>query len=162
MSIFMSFPGIQGETADMSHVGFLNIDYLEWSVARRITSPPGTSFDRESANAEITDLFLIRRMDSATPRLFLEACCGSGKEILIRLTKTGVGSGAETFAEYVLKNAIISDYEVTATKNDAIRPVEELTISFTGLELRYTPYDDRGKALASASVGFDTSTNQKL
>lgn len=161
MSIFMNFDGIKGESADSNHQGWMDVDNIQWGVSRRITAAASTQNDRESANAEISDLTVTRRMDSATPSLFMEACCGTGKDVVIHLTKTGTGTGSDVYMEYTLKNALISNYQVTAHSQDSSRPTEMLTISFVDLEVKYTPYDADGKAQASIAVGFDTATNTK-
>lgn len=161
MSIFMNYEGIKGESSDKNHKDWMDIENIRWGVHRRITSSTSTQNDRESANAEITDLTVTRRMDSATPSLFIESCCGTGKTVVIRLSKTGTGSGADVYMEYTLKNALISDYSVAANGQDEQRPLETLTISFVDLEVKYTPYDEDGAAMAAIAVGFDTATNTK-
>lgn len=62
---------------------------------------------------------------------------------------------------YLLRNAIISSYRVKAHTDDLNRPNEEIRISFTAIESRYTPYDEDGNALSAIAVGFDTKTNTK-
>lgn len=161
MSIFMAYDGINGESTDANHDGWIDIDDLYWGVQRNITSRTATTNDRESANAEITDLNITRRMDAATPSLFIEACCGKGKRVVINLCKTGSGSGADVYMSYTLHRALIRHYQTKAHSQNNIRPTELLTISFQEIEVRYTPYDDNGEALPSIGVGFDTTTNQK-
>lgn len=168
MSIHLRIDGLSGESADANHKGWIDILDLTWGVRRRITSSASTQGDRESANAEITDLTLTRFVDASTPSLFLEACCGKGKEMQIDLTKTGSGAGSDVFMTYVLRNALISKYHVeymTMRSSKVVgnpRPIELVTISFVGMETRYTPYDDDGIAVAPIAVGFDTSTNEKI
>lgn len=161
MSIFMNYDGIKGESTDKNHKDWMDIDQISWGVHRNITSNTATQSDRESANAEISDLTLTRRMDSATPNLFIESCCGKGKTVVIHLCKTGTGSGTDTYMEYTLKNALITDYTVDAESQGQERPVENVTISFQDVEVKYTPYDDDGNAEAAIAVGFDTTTNEK-
>lgn len=161
MSIFLKWPGIEGEATDASHRGWLDIDNLSWGVQRAITSSPSTSKDRESANAEITDLTITRRMDKASPSLFMAACCGKGQELTLHLTKTGSGRGSEVFMAYTLRNALVSDYRMKARRQPRTRPREQLVISFQAIEAKYTPYDDDGTAEAPIAVGFDTTTNEK-
>lgn len=162
MSIFMDYEGIRGQAADKNNRGLIDIDDLAWNVSRRIISPTSTRNDRESSNAVMGDLTLTRRMDSASPYLFIESCCGRGRTAVIRLTKTGTGAGSDTFMEYTLRNALISRYRIKAVTQDDIRPTELLKISFVGLQVKCTPYDQDGKPMAPIAVGFDTSTNEKL
>ena len=161
MSTFLHIDGVTGETADANFKGWLDVRGWQWGSNRKITSNSSTQGDRESANATITDLTLRRPMDKATPQLFLEACCGTGKDITLVQTKTGSGSGTDVFVEYTMRNAIISNYDVEADAESASRPLEELTISFVDLEVKYTPYDEDGNAEAPIVVGFNTATNTK-
>ncbi len=161
MSIFLNYEGVKGESSDQGHKGWIDLEDLQWGTSRSITSSTSTQGDRESSNAVITDLIVTRRMDSATPKLFLESCCGTGKNVIIHLTKTGKGSGTDVYMEYKLKNALISKYKVISRSKDVERPTEELKISFIDMEVKYTPYDEDGNAEAPIVVGFDTASNTK-
>ena len=81
--------------------------------------------------------------------------------MVIHLAKTGSDQGADVYMEYILHNAIITEYNVTANRNDPHRPYEHITVSFVDLEVKYTPYDEDGHAMAPIAVGFDTATNTK-
>lgn len=159
MSIFMKYGNIVGASSDAGHEGWLDIVDCSFGVKRRITSNSSTQNDRESSNAEVTDLVITRRVDAATPSLFLESCCGTGQTAVLHLSKAGSGQGAEVFVEYTLNNALISSYAVEARAQDVSRPTEKIVISFVGLDVRYTPYDQDGKAMAPVSVGYDIATN---
>ena len=100
-------------------------------------------------------------MDKATPKLFIESCCGTGKTIKVAFTKTGTGSGTLPYMEYTLHNALISHYEVTALSQSDARPREELTISFVDIDVKYTPYDEDGNPEAPIALGFNSATNIK-
>lgn len=161
MSIFVNYEGIKGESSDAGHKQWMDVEEISWGVGRNITSSTSTQGDRESSNAVISDLSITRFMDSATPKIFIESCCGTGKEVVIHLTKTGTGSGTDVYMEYTLKNALISNYSVEAETQGTSRPKETLTISFVDVEVKYTPYDEDGNAEAAIAVGFDTATNTK-
>lgn len=161
MSIFVNYEGITGESSDSGHKGWMDVESIAWGVGRQITSNSSTAGDRESSNAVISDLQIVRYMDSATPKIFIESCCGTGKTVKIHLSKTGTGSGADVYMEYTLKNALISNYAVDASSQSNSRPTETITISFVDAEVKYTPYDEDGNAEAAIAVGFDTASNTK-
>lgn len=161
MAIHMQIPDIKGESTDPSHKDWLDIESISWGVNRNLNSASSTKGDRESGNATISDLHIVRRMDSATPKLFISSCCGDGKEIIIELTRTGKGGGSETYMKYTLGDALIANYTVNAAAQDGLHPTETLTLSFIDMEMSYTPYDDAGKQMSSETVGFDTATNTK-
>ncbi|MBX2809443.1 MAG: type VI secretion system tube protein Hcp [Cellvibrionaceae bacterium] len=161
MSIFMLYDGIKGECSDENHKEYQDIHSISWGVNRKITSSTGTYGDRESTNATIGNILIKKHMDKATPKNFIEACCGTGKKVIIRLTKTGTDSGADIFMEYILSNALISYYQVEAESQGNERPVEKMEISFTDVEVKYTPYDEDGRTSAKHAAAFDTATNTK-
>jgi type VI secretion system secreted protein Hcp len=161
MSIFVNYEGVKGEATDPGHEDWMDVTDVSWGVGRNITSSTSTQGDRESSNAVIHDLQITRLMDSSTPKLFIESCCGTGKTVKIHLSKTGTGSGSDVYMEYTLKNALISNYSVAAATQSSERPKETLTISFVDVEVKYTPYDEDGNAEAAIAVGFDTATNSK-
>jgi type VI secretion system secreted protein Hcp len=161
VSIFLNYEGITGEASDSGHKGWIDVKNWQWGSERQITSSTSTQGDRESSNAVIRDLRISKYMDSSSPKIFIESCCGTGKTVKLRLTKTGKGSGADVFMEYTLKNALISYYDVHGSEHDTHRPIEEIHISFVDLEVKYTPYDEDGNAEAAIAVGFDTASNTK-
>lgn len=161
MSIFLQIPGITGESSDPNHQGWIDISAWQWEVLRKINSSSSTRGDRESANAVISDLKLSKYFDKSSLQLFIEACCGTGKDITLHLTKTGAGNGADVYLEYVLKNALISGYDVGGTEQDVKRPIENITVSFVEIEAKYISYDEDGIAESPIAVGFNTATNTK-
>jgi len=161
MAILLNYEGVKGETKDDNHKDWIDLVGWTFKTDRLITSNTSTKGDRESSNARIYDLQISKEMDLATPKLFMESLCGTGKEVKLRLTKTGQGKGSDVYMEYILKNALISSYEVGGSNTDLSRPTENITISFVEIEVKYTPYDDNNKALANIVVGFDTATNTK-
>lgn len=161
MSIFMYMESLLGEASDPNHKNWVDLLEVTFGVGRSITSVTSTRGDRESSNATISDLKLLKFMDKASAKLFLEACCSTGKQIIIEMTKTGAGQGADTYIRYTLENAIISSLDVEATNDNGYRPLEDITISFTEMSVKYIPYDEDGNAESPIVVGFDTATNQK-
>lgn len=161
MSIHMRMDGVAGDSSDSNHKGWIDVIQLTWGAGRRITAHASTQNDRESANAELSELTFTRHMDSATPQLFVESCCGRGKTVTIELTRTGTGSGAEPYARYVLHNALLSNYRMAAWSEDPDRPMEKLKISFSKLEVAYMPHDEDNNLLPRIAVAFDKSTNER-
>ncbi|MCC5810138.1 MAG: type VI secretion system tube protein Hcp, partial [Ectothiorhodospiraceae bacterium] len=96
MSIDMKYPGITGGGSDANHRGWLPVMELTWAGARRrITLAPSTRGDRESANAELSELTVTRVMDRATPELanLLERIAMSQRRCGGGLAGGGTGGG---------------------------------------------------------------------
>ncbi len=162
MGILVHHPSIKGDASDKDHQQWIIADRMKWQSGRQITSATSTRGDRESSNATISDLVIYKHMDKSTPSTFIAACCGTGKDVEIHLTKTGQGQGADVYMIYKLKNAIISHYDMVEKASSPFRPSEMIKISFTAIEVKYVPYDDNNKPLAPIAVGFDTATNTKI
>ena len=159
MSIFMQLEGIRGESSDIFHKQWVDIESIEWRINRQITSRTSTRKDRESSNPEFSELLLFKRMDVATPYLFLESCCGRGKTIVIDCTKSGPSHGSDTYMQYRLENALISHYTVGVKNKRDKRPMEAIKINFKRLDQRYIPYNEDNIIQAPIAVGYDSSRN---
>ena len=159
MSIFLHYDGIKGEASDPDHKDWTDVISWHFGTEREITSNSSTKGDRESSNASVTDLFVGKHMDSATPKLFFESCCGKGKTIKLHLTKTGKGDGTDVYMEFTLYDAFINKLEMAGNRQSTERPIETISISFVKVEVRYTPYDDQGNPMSPMSISFDTATN---
>jgi len=162
MSIFLKYGNIIGEAADSNHRQWADVNYIKWlGVERKITSTTSTQGDRESSNANIKNLSIVRAQDKASPYYIIEACCGTGKEVQIALTKTGEGKGSDVFMLYTLKNVLITNYTTLATAQSETRPIERLDLSFVDIQMRYCTYNDDGVIVNPVAVGFNTATNLK-
>lgn len=150
MSIFMNYEGINGEATAKGHEQWTDILTLDWDVKRSLSAVTGTSKDREATSTTLSQVTVTKLMDESTPLLFTEVCVGKGKQVLIHLTKTG--DVLENFIEYTLTDVMISGYEMVTAGG---RPMEVITLSFTKLEMKYTPYDDKHKKTASIAAGYD-------
>ncbi|MBX2808897.1 MAG: type VI secretion system tube protein Hcp [Cellvibrionaceae bacterium] len=159
MSIFMLLEGIRGESSDNFHKEWIDVESIEWRVGRQITSRTSTRGDRESSNPEFSELLLFKRIDIATPYIFLESCCGRGKTIIIECTKTGAGNGSDVYMQYRLENAVISRYNMCVKSTRNKRPMEAIKISFKRLEQRYISYGEDNVAGAPIAVGYDAARN---
>lgn len=116
MSIFMYADGIKGDSIDKHHKGWVDLLKFGYGVDRNITSKTSTRGDRESSNTQTSDLLLLKLMDRATPQIFIENCCGRAKKVIVELTKTGAGHGADVYMQYIFHHALFSNYQVRQRK----------------------------------------------
>ncbi|WP_097460379.1 Hcp family type VI secretion system effector [Mangrovitalea sediminis] len=152
MSIFMNYEGIKGEVTAKGHEQWIDIMTMDWGVNRNISAATGTNKDREATSTNVSNVTITKLMDETTPLLFTESCVGKGKKVEIHLTKTG--DNLENYMEYTLTDVMISGYSM---HTDGERPIETMTLSFTKVEMKYTPYDDKHKKTASISAGYDVT-----
>ncbi len=156
MAIYVNYDGIPGEATQENHKKWIDVMSLSWGVGRGISTTSGSTNNREASEPSVSEVSIVKMFDAASPKLFTEACTGSaGKTVKIDLVTTG--SPGVTFCTYTLTNALISSYSVS-TGGD--RPTESVSISFTKLEFKFTPYDDKNKAGTPVTVSYDLATTK--
>jgi type VI secretion system secreted protein Hcp len=152
MAIYLEHDGIKGNvTAEgfKDHVAVLS---TKFGIKRRVAMEPGRMANREASRPTISEITLIKRADKSTPDFFKESVSGSkGKKAVLKFVHTG----GDVYMQYVLTNAMIGGYKIGAGDRFFRHPIETITISFSGLEVRYTPHNEGGKLLAPVSVAYD-------
>ncbi len=156
MAIYVKYEGIPGEATHENHKQWLDVGSLQWGMGRAISTPSGSTANREASEPSVSEVSITKQMDAASPLFFTEACTGAiGKKVEIHLVSTG--NPGNTYAEYVLTNALVSAY---STSSGGDRPSESISISFTKVEYKFIPYDDKNKAGTPTTVSYDLSTTK--
>lgn len=156
MAIYVKYDGIDGEATHESHKKWLDVASIQWGVGRGISTPAGSTANREASEPSVSEVTLTKLMDASSPKFFTEACVGAvGKKVVIHLVTTG--SPGNTYAEYALTNALVSAYSMSSGGD---RPSESISISFTKMEFKFIPYDDKNKAGTPIAVSYDISTTK--
>lgn len=156
MAIYVKIDGIDGEATHETHKKWLDVSSIQWGVGRAISTPAGSTANREASEPSVSEVTITKLMDSSSPKLFTEACTGNaGKLVQIHLVSTG--SPGNTYTEYKLTNSLVSAYSMSSGGD---RPSESVSISFTKLEYKFIPYDDKNKAGTPIAVSYDLSTTK--
>lgn len=156
MAIYVKYDGIDGEATHESHKKWLDVASLQWGVGRGISTPSGSTANREASEPSVSEVTLTKMLDASSPKFFTEACTGAaGKKVVIHLVTTG--SPGNTYAEYTLHEALVSSYSMSSGGD---RPSESISISFTKMEFKFTPYDGNNKAGTPISVSYDIATTK--
>jgi type VI secretion system secreted protein Hcp len=154
MAIYVQIDGIQGDATQENHKKWMDVASLNWGVHRAVSTPSGSSQNREASEPVIGEIRLTKAMDGASLKLFEAAATGNqGKAVTIHLVTTG--SPGSTYMEYKLTNALVSGYQVNTTGD---RPVEEVTLNFTKVDLKYTTYDENHKPVSNQVASYDVGT----
>jgi type VI secretion system secreted protein Hcp len=135
----------------------INCEPLQWGVDRVIHTPMGSSQEREASAPSISEVTISKLMDVASAKLFQEACVGKSKAVKIDLVKTG--EKLENYLEYTLTDCLISGYSVSSGGD---KPSESLSLNFTKIEMKYTPYDNKHQPQSPIPAGYDISLGKKL
>ncbi len=157
MAIYLQFDGMTGEVTAAGHEGWIELESFSWGVGRGIIMQTGASKDREASAPSLSEVTVTKQMDETSPYFFTEACVGKGKTATIHFVKTG--EELETYMEYVLSDVMVSGYSVSSGGD---RPAESISLSFTKIETKYTPYDDAHAATAPIPAGYNLATGKMV
>ena len=142
-AIFARFEGIDGESKDSNHEGWIDILSIDWGVHRA----GGVAPSHASGLGEliIGDFMMAMNYDRASPKLADKCLRGEViPKLEIELTATYGGSRA-TYLRYEFRNVIITSYQVNASGNDEAGPPTVLVgNNFEEIKVVYTEYDSEG------------------
>lgn len=157
MAIYVKIDGIEGDATHESHKNWVDVGSMQFGVGRAISTPSGRAANREASEPSISEVTLTRELDKSSPKFFKEAVAGKvGKKVQIDLVTTG--DPGDTFMTYTLENALVSGYSVSA--NGSGRPHETISLNFSKIELKYTPYDAGHKPQAPIVSSYDIATTK--
>lgn len=156
MAIYLKYEGIEGEATHDKHQKWIDVSSLQFGIGRGISTPSGSTANREASEPSVSEVVITKAMDGASPKLFTESATGAvGKKVEIHLVSTG--SPGNTYVEYILTNSLISGYSVSSGGD---RPTESVSINFTKMEYKFIPYDDKNKAGTPVSVSYDLASTK--
>ena len=156
MAIYVKYDGIHGEATQENHKKWLDVTSLQWGMGRAISTKSGAVTNREASEPSVSEVTITKLMDSASPKLFIESCTGAaGKKVEIHLVTTG--SPGNTYAEYTLTDGLVSSYSMSSGGD---RPTESISVSFTKIEYKFTPFDNTNKAGTPIAVNYDLTTTK--
>jgi len=157
MAIYLHVEGLEGDVTAAGHEGWIECLSMQWGIGRAISTPTGSSQERESSAPSVSEVSIAKNMDKCTPKLFEQACVGTSKLVKIDLVQTG--DQLDTYMSYELENSLISGYSVS-TGGD--RPSENVSFNFTKLVMKYVPYDNLHNAGSPIPAGYDVSLGKKV
>jgi type VI secretion system secreted protein Hcp len=158
MAVYLKIDGIDGDVTAAGHEGWIECGSFQWGVGRGISTPTGSSSERESGPPSVSEVTVSKAMDSSSPKIFTEACVGKAKKVEIHLVQTGPDA-LETYMEYTLTNSLISGYSLSSGGD---RPSESIAFNFTKIEMKYTPFDNEHNAGDPIPAGYDVSAGKKI
>jgi type VI secretion system secreted protein Hcp len=152
MALYMKFGSIKGDVETTAYKDWIDINSFQWGVGRGISSPVGSTADREASHPSVSEVTISKQMDIATNKLVEDALGGEmNNKVEIAYVTTGKNEVKE-FLRYILTNTAISGYSVSSGGD---RPSESLSLNFTKIEIKYT-------SLNVDEDGNPASTNYNL
>jgi type VI secretion system secreted protein Hcp len=151
LALYLKYGAFEGSATEQGHTKWIELDSFHWGVARGIGTAARGSTSREHSEPSISEITVTKRMDKASPKLFLDAVAGKlDSKVSIHFTTTNKGK-VETFLKFELENTGISGYSVSSGGD---MPVESLSLNFNKIAKTFTGFDP-GISGSPETVGFD-------
>jgi len=133
---FIRLGDIKGEVEDGAHSGWVEVLSWDWEGARPATvSTNGTR--SQGARAGLSDLSFTKRVDSASPLIFLR--CADGLQLpRVRMELTSLAHSNRYF-EIRLTDVIVTGFGVTSA-GTIHTATEEVSLNYTKIEWTYIDY----------------------
>lgn len=160
MAIYLKIDGIDGNVLDAEFEKWIACESINFGVSRDIQVRTGGGANREAHAAHVSEISLSKQMDASSPKLFTESTTGkSHKAVKIQLTQQSDG-GTVKYMEYELDNCMVSGYDINGAMD--MQPQENLRLSFSKIEMKFTPHDEKNKSQAPIPAGYDVSKASKV
>jgi type VI secretion system secreted protein Hcp len=150
-AMFIKFDGIDGESKDKDHKSWSDLKSFSFGATNVGTGAGGGGAGKTTVQTfEITKV-----LDSASPLLAEKV--GSGAAIKFVDVDFASGHKVSPFLKYEFKNVAISSDKVIANGNGV--PTEELTFTFSSMQIQYETENSAGKVSAGKAIGITIKNN---
>jgi type VI secretion system secreted protein Hcp len=158
-TIFVEIEGIRGDSSYTGHEGWIQARSISWSIDRAMNTAPGRVQNRENSEVKLQEITLTKYIDSATPRLFLEACTGR-RGLNTRIHFVSTAGAGQVDMEYTLTNTLVNHYSTSQIllEDNKTDLFETIKLNFTKIEVTFTARDEGGKAKSPVRSHYDLAT----
>jgi type VI secretion system secreted protein Hcp len=153
---FLKLDGIKGESQDDKHKGEIDITSWSWNLTNTGTGHYGGGGG--AGKVKVGDLVITKRIDSASPILFLN--CATGTHIKTgTLVMRKAGGKALEYLKIELTQILVA--KITSETDPELPMVtEEVELNFATFKIHYTPQDEKGAGGATVDAGYSMITNK--
>ena len=157
MAIFLKYGDIKGETTQLTHKEWIEVNSFQFGVGRGISSGVGGGSKREATAPSVSEITMTKTMDISSPLLLKDAVGGKAVTAKIELTQTDNSGKHVSFQKYILTNALISGYSLSSGGD---RPSESLSINFTKIDSEYLDINDKFEGKTTGHVIYDIAESK--
>ena len=141
IDIYMEIAGIDGESTDSVHDGWIDVDTIGWGV-----SAGPTDSTRRRGEPVFEDVVWTQVMDKSFPKVFDDLVTGRFRpDITIDFT-TQIADNSEVFFTMDFKNTFMTDLQMSGSSGGPAIMVSG-AFAFEEIKVTYTEFDNRGGVL---------------
>jgi type VI secretion system secreted protein Hcp len=161
---FMKIDGIEGESTDDKHKGWIEITSFDTGVTQRSSATASSVGGASSERADFRDFIFSKALDKASPNLSLACAAGTHiNNIVVEICRAG--DDPVKFMEYKMTNCIISGVSTSGDdgSNKGAFPEESVSIDYGKITWNYVQQKRAGGGAAGNILsGWDLEKNCKV
>jgi type VI secretion system secreted protein Hcp len=156
---FLQIAGIEGESQDTKHKGWIDVASWSWGEAR---PDPGPGTGAGSGKVQMGDFTLMTRMSKASPKLFL--ACANGKHIkeAVLVGRKASAKAQQEFLTWTFSDILVTSYQTSASAGGDDVPFDSISLNFSKIKVEYKSQKADGSLDAPIVAGWDVKTNTKV
>jgi type VI secretion system secreted protein Hcp len=154
---FLKIDGIAGESQDPRHQGEIELESFSWSETFLKSPAAGT---RGVGKVHFQDMNITKLVDKASPLLMLAAASGQHFPSAV-LTAQRPGTDPLEYLTITLSDLMVGSYQMEAAAGQPV-PADQVSLSFSRIEVVYHPQRPDGTLGAPVSAGWDITANRKI
>ena len=159
---FLQIAGVEGESTDAKHKGWIDVDSWSWGESRPAPPPPtGGAGNAGAGRVQVQDLHFVTRVSKASPKLFL--ACATGQHFKeARLVGRKAGKDQQEFLTWTFSDLLVTGYQTGGAEGGDVLPGDQVSVNFAKLKVEYRAQKADGTLAAPVSAGFDVKTNKQF
>jgi type VI secretion system secreted protein Hcp len=148
-SVLLKVGDIKGESTVVGHEGEIEILSWSWGASNPATVATGTGLS--AGRVSITDLTLMKALDSATPKLFELVTRGTHAPKAV-LTARKEGDRPFDYLRITLEDVLVTSLQLSASSE---RPSESVSLSFAKMLVEYRSQGPSGAGTNWITASWD-------
>ena len=146
MAGFAKYDGVDGESLDMNHQGWIDVLAFDWAA----TNGESDGSSRRRSVPDIDNFNIVLVYEKAAVKLQEGLLRGKVfPQLTVELTAT-YGGARTTYLAYELTNVMVTSYQINASgSEDDGPPIVAVANSFEEIKVTYTEYDPAGTSLGN-------------
>ncbi|WP_206930480.1 Hcp family type VI secretion system effector [Roseococcus thiosulfatophilus] len=157
MAIFLKLGDIKGETTQLTHKDWIEVNSFQFGVGRGISSGVGGGSKREATAPSVSEIVVTKTMDIASPLILKAAIGGKAVVTKIELTQTDNNGKHVAFQKYILTDTLVSGYSISSGGD---RPTESISLNFTKIDSEYLDINDKFESKTTGHVIYDIAKSE--
>jgi type VI secretion system secreted protein Hcp len=156
--IFLKLDGIEGESKDSKHPNEIQLQSFSWGASNPHSAAQGTG--QGVGKVSVQDLHFTKYIDKASPKLFKH--CAMGEHINKgTLVARKAGKDQQEYLKVSLDEVFVTSYQLgDSNGTDGQLPMEQISLSFTKVEVDYKPQQKDGTLGGSVKAHWDVKASK--